>query len=331
MNIKILFLLFVYINLYSQSLIKNSEYFQTSFIREKNYKIILPNNFSNDPDIVKMLKDKTLMLVNDRQILRCKLDGTILSNFRIKNNFSRINDVAMDSSNMYYVLYGHQNIVTKLDKNGNMLLKFKTINGQKLCIGNNKVLVLKTFFKPNIKWQKPIIFVYSLNGKFINSWGRKPKKPTVGLLPIVVGSLGYYSSIFLVSHGSDYLVEKYNQNGKLQYIYNKKPSFFNNLIELNGLNDKEIKKWYRTTLLMDVYFYVNDWIMMFFEKVDRTKSWICFQNHKELIEFSVPRNIYPIGTYKKNIFLIEQHEYNDSINKNAIFISKYVPKKKSFK
>jgi len=303
--------------------------FHNSFIEYKTYKIILPEQFTSDPEIIHLLKDNTLILVdeNNKRILRYRLDGTTISDFNASKNIKRIEDVALDTSGIMYILDGLTNMVFKFSKNGNEILRFPVIDGQMLCTIKNQILVYKTFFNPNNNWSRPVIFMYSGQGKLLDSLGEKPPQPTVGLLPIATGSIRSNDSEILFSHGSDYTVKKYKLYDKSTDIYMKKPSFYKSLTKMNGLNNSEIKKWYRTTLLLDSYFYKKDWIVSYYSRVDREKSWLCFQKSNKIIEFSLPNNIFPIGTNKNNLFFVEEQNVKNNKNENYIIIKDYKVKK----
>lgn len=269
-------------------------------------------------DISHLLFDNTIICASsEKKTIFCidLISGIIKNYIQLNDKIKRIEDIAFDGNKFFYVLDGIDDYLIKVDLKGNIVNTVKVKDCQRMLVLNNKIILYKTFFHPNIKWTEPVVFVYDIKGNINNSWGQKPEKPTVGLLPIAIGSIHTEGKNIILSHGSSYQIIKYDLNGNVIRKYFKKPKFYKELIELKGLNDKEIQKWYNTTLLEQSYILKNGLIVSYYQKVDRTKAWLFFQNESNSMELSLPNNIYPIGVLNNKIYFTSCNDENTSDNK----------------
>jgi len=302
--------------------VTNNDFFRF-FVKKDIIKINFTNKSKITADIVRIFQDSTILIADKKEklIFRYDFKGKLLSQFNVKEKLSHIDDVIVDSLGIFYIIDGYKNILKKFDQIGTEIKTIHIKSGQQLYLTKKRQLLIYNLFHPDGVQNKPIIHQYTLDGKYIHSFGREPKKPKIGMLPITAGSIAFHNSDIIVCHASDYIIDIYNQNGVLTKTYNRRPSFYYMPESINSLTEKEMKKWSRTVQLWESYSLDDDHIISYFDRVDETKHWLFIQNDKRCLELSLPTTLYPIGVKNKKVFFIDTAKNKN--NENSIAIVNY--------
>jgi len=297
--------------------------FSRYFVKKDVIKINFTNKNKITPNIVRIFQDSTILIADKEEKLVCRYDfkGKLLSQFNIQNKLGHIDDVIVDSLGIFYIIDGYKNILKKFDRSGKELKTIHVKNGQHLYLTKNgQLLIYNVYYRDGVK-NKPIIHRYTLDGRFIYSFGREPKKPNIGIIHMSAGNVSFRNSDIIVCHASDYIMDVYDQNGKLIKTYDRKPSFYHMPEAITSLDKKEMKKWNSTVQLWSSYSLFDDYIISYFDRVDETKHWLFIQNDKRSLELSLPTTLYPIGVNNKKVFFIDTAKNKN--NENSIAIVNY--------
>ncbi|MCX6168637.1 MAG: hypothetical protein NTX65_04835 [Ignavibacteriales bacterium] len=290
-------------------------------VEEKN---ILSSNFRKvNTDIVKILRDGTILLVYKNEFLVERYDenNKIITHLDLKGKINFIDDVDIDSSGFFFVVNDYDNQLKKFDKNGIELKSIRVKSGQMLCLVDNELLLYNKYHI-NDRLHDPVIHYYARDGSFVRSFGKEPRKPKIGLIPLGAGNITYNGKDIFVCHSSDYIIDVYNRIWILTKTYKKRPTFFFMPMEINSLDEKEMKIWHRTTQLLNSYSFGNNIIVSYFERVDGTKRWLFLQNDRKSLEVLLPSTISLVGTFQNRIYFLENKK-TDISSKNLPRIVSY--------
>jgi len=297
--------------------------FSLYFVKKDVIKINFTNKNKITPNIVRIFQDSTIVIADKEEKLVCRYNfkGKLLSQFNIQKKLDHIDDVLVDASGIFYIIDGYKNILKKFDRNGKETKTIRVKNGQQLYLTKKNQLLIYNVYHPDGVKNESIIHEYTLNGKYIRSFGREPKNPKIGILPISAGNISFYNSDIFVCHASDFIIDVYNPRGVLKKTYNRRPSFYFLPEAINSLDEKEMKKWNRSVQLWASYLLMSDYLISYFDRVDETKHWLFIQNDKGCIELSLPATLYPIGVIHKKVFFIDSSKNKN--NENSIVIVNY--------
>lgn len=304
--------------------VTNNDFFRF-FVKKDIIEINFTNKSKITADIVKIFQDSTILIADKKEklIFRYDFKGKLLTQFNVKEKLSHIDDVIVDSLGIFFIIDGYENIMKKFDRKGEEIKTVHIKSGQQLYLTKNGQLLIYNLFHPDGAQNKSIIHKYTLDGKYIHSFGREPKKPKIGMLPITAGNITFHNSDIIVSHASDYILDVYNSNGVLTKTYKKKPSFYYMPETINSLDEKEMDKWNRTTLLWSNFFLKDDYMISYFNRVDETKYWLFIQNDKSYLELSLPTTLFPLGVINKKLFFVDTAKNKNDKNSITIVIYEF--------
>lgn len=324
MNLYLIFYLIGFI-VFPNSL-KIHKKFEKIFTNKKE--IILQTENDIYVSEIYILPDSTFLILDkkNKQIVRLNEKSNTLININVNRLIKHVDDAFIDSQNNVYVIDSFKHVIKVFNEQGKLLNSFNIMNGDLLCkLNKTSFLVYDTFHLPGEK-KENVIHHYDFNGNYIKSFGNMPEKPTIDDAPFVKGSIFYNNDKIIVCHVSDYKIEIYNLDGKLEKTYNKKPSFYKKLTEFKSISQPYIDMMYRTTV-QDKAFQVNEnLIVSFFKRNDGTKKWLFIQDEKNSMEIDLPNYYYPFGVLNNKIYFLK--ERND--NPKSIIIYCYEIQKKIF-